>query len=130
MNESFFQIDLGMAPEALSFLPNNLQHRFLIDFRAIGNVSWKTINQTRQWMREKWAEIPPDGVDAFLSRFILHIKTQKVSLGEISSTISFKVKMFDFMKFSYTFMSNLLNVLFAASFSITFSYSTFFRPAI
>ena len=92
MNESFFQVDLGMGPEALSFLPNNLQHRFLIDFRAIGNVSWKVIDQTRKWMKEKWAELPPDGVDAFLNRFVLHIKTQKVSLGEISSSISFKVK--------------------------------------
>ena len=91
VNKSFFQADLGMAPEAFGFLPNKLQHRFLIDFQATGNVSWKVIEKTRNWMAEKWSQVPPDGVEAFLNRFVLHLKTQTVSLGEMSATLSYKV---------------------------------------
>ena len=94
VDQSFFQLDIGMSPEVYSFLPGHLQHRFLINFRAVGNVSWKTLELIRNWMKQRWSEVPEDGTEAFFNKFLTHIKTQKVSLGETSPAITFKVHFF------------------------------------
>ena len=96
VNPSFFQLDIGMAPEVYSFLPIHLQHRFFINFRATGNVSWKLLETIRKWMKSKWAEIPDEGIEAFFNKFLTHIKTQTVSLGESSPSITFKVSQIKF----------------------------------
>ena len=91
---SFFQTDLGFRNEALAFMPNEFRDRVIIDFRCIDCISYRKIDQFREWMSLRWHEIPADGREAFLNRFVLFIKNQKVAIGESSPTISFKVNIF------------------------------------
>lgn len=92
VSTSFFQLDMGPPAEVLGLLPHDLQHRFIIDFCCTGNVPWKIQTRLQNWMSTRWKEVPEDGMTAFFNRFLTHIKTQTVSLGESSSSISFKVK--------------------------------------
>ena len=91
---SFFQVDLGFRTEALAFMPDRLRDRIIIDFRCIDCISYRKIDQFREWMMARWNEIPEEGREAFLNKFALFIKTQTVAIGESSSTISFKVNIF------------------------------------
>ena len=88
---SFFQVDLEPRPETLGFLPSNLRHRLIIDFRCIDNISWRKIQQFREWMMARWQEIPADGQEAFMNGFLSFINNQTVVIGEKSSSITFKV---------------------------------------
>lgn len=88
---SFFQVDLGFQPGTLNLLPENLRHRLIIDFQCIDCISYKKIDRLREWMMNRWNEVPSDGHEAFLARFALFLGRQTVAIGESSPTISFKV---------------------------------------
>ena len=91
---SFFQVDISLGGEILHHVPERLRHRMIIDFQCIDCISYRKIDQFREWMMNRWNEIPPEGHEAFLSRFVLFLKNQTVAIGESSPTISFKVKTF------------------------------------
>ena len=90
-NRSFFQVDLSSRRETLGFLPEHLRNRTIIDFRCIDNIPYRKLDTFRQWMMNRWDEIPEDGKEAFFNGFLRFLKEQTVVIGESSPSISFKV---------------------------------------